>query len=94
MIKLFPLHPHREEYKVEKNLNAVLDELGHLHQNSPPVISRSFFLLCISRFRRFKRKTNIRNETEEKVITIESGSAAVAGAQTQVQVLGSGGEEE
>ena len=43
---------------------------------------------------RFKRKTNIRNETEEKIIAIESGSAAVTGAQTQVQVLGSDGEVE
>ena len=41
---------------------------------------------------RFKRKTNIRSETEEKIITVESWSAAVAGAQTQVQVPGSDGE--
>ena len=69
--------------------NCLQIDLWH----SPEPHNRNYhvFLLYPSIWR-FKRKTNIRNETEEKIITIESWSAAVAGAQTQVQVPGSDGE--
>ena len=74
-----------KKQNVLSGFHKLLTSLGNFQTNF------STLYPCL---RRFQRKANIRNEIEEKVITIESWSAAVAGDQTQVQVLRSDREVE